>query len=201
MFRLWATTGRILAGPLILAITSCTGGGTRAAPSDSPSAAPSSSASSSPSASPSPEALPKRPVSQARVEGKFRGFGLFSDKIDFTPKCRKGGGCDVVGNAGNVGAVFDFEGHGYVADYSFHETCASGGISTPLEIAEQFKFRISKAAYDENDEWRATQLKVIQRVNSPGAKKTVTGTTSIQTLTCNAIHEKDKGTMSLSERI
>ena len=150
--------------------------------------------------SPIEEELPDLPLSEARVEGTYRGFGLFADRISFVPRCRKGGACDVVGTSNKGGARFEYDG-GYSANYDYDETCASGGLSTGYPITLQWKFKISKAEYDRNDVWRATQLKVVQRANSPGATQTYTGTTTIQTLTCDPLHEKDRGTMSLAGKL
>jgi hypothetical protein len=164
--------------------------------SGSPSTGAATVTASAPSPSPSPD-LPEQPDWAARVEGKFRGSGLFTDAVTMVPRCRHGGKCDVVATSPKGSFKFDFAHKYYSGEDSVHETCSSGGYSTGYEISVQFKFHISRATYI-GDEWRATALDVIERINSPGAKQTFTSATSINTLTCNGYHKKDHGSLVLA---
>lgn len=170
----------------------------------SPSPTPSSSESvatdaTEPSPSPSEAALPNRATYEGRVEGKFRGAGLFSSTVTMVPRCRKGGECDVVGDSPKGGYKFEFAKKSYSAEHTFRETCSVGGYSTPLEINVQYKFRIARAKYID-DTWRATALKVVERVNSPGARQSFTSSTAVNTISCEPYHEKNRGTMVLAGR-
>ena len=122
---------------------------------------------------------------------------MVTDVVTMVPRCRKGGECDVVAQSPKGGYKLNYDRGMYAADDTVHETCSSGGYSTGYDVAVQIKFHIARARYI-RDEWRATALKVVERVNSPGAKQTFTSATTIDTLTCNGYHKKDRGTMVLA---
>jgi hypothetical protein len=164
---------------------------TSAAPASSPTPA------LSPTPSPTESQLPKLPAYGARVEGKFVGSGLFDSQVTFSPHCRRGGACDTIGQSKLGGYKFKYAQKSYTADDTFTQTCSSGGLSTGYPISVDFRFRVAKARYI-HDVWRATKLSATLRANSPGAKKTVTTSTSINTLTCDATHRTDKGSMTLT---
>ena len=174
-----------------------------ASPTPSPISSPSGSPSPmSPAPEPTEEPLPNLPVGDGRVEGKYRGFGLYDDTIVFVPRCNKGGRCDVVGNSRKGTAKFEYANGGYRAEYTVDEECASGGYSTDVDVRIQFKFKIASSDYDRDGVWRAEKLKVLQRVNSPGLSRRFTTSTHIITLTCDPYTQKDRGTMTrLASRV
>ena len=155
----------------------------------SPEASPSEAL--SPSASPSPEKLP---LAEARVAGRYLGGGLGFD-LAFVPKC-KSGPCDVWGVTKKSKSSFDQDGGFYRGGGTFHEDCSAGGVTTDMAIKLRMTMRVSKAEYVK-DVWTATVLDFQARVDSPGAKKSVTSGGYIRTVTCDPVHNKSHGKMFL----
>jgi len=151
---------------------------------------------SSPGASPVVSPAQNPPLSEARVEGLYRGAGFNGTALQMTPKCPEGA-CGVAAKGKGLRVNFTESDGIYRGHIGTNTTCSKGGVSLSLHTSVTFAFR--PAAADLIDGvWRATRLLVLSETSRPSAQKKERHGNTIVTLTCPKVHEKSRGQSSLA---
>lgn len=159
-----------------------------------PDAAPSKTVSQSPPSS----QLADLPLSEARVEGRFRGPGLGGLAFTFEPLCLEGS-CDLRADRGVAALRFEKSDGTYRANDTFLQRCGRGALSFPYSVRQMFRLVVVDAKFVEG-EWRATVLKVTTEHKSPGGSKTLTSGADRVTRTCKGVHKTKTGRAVLEGR-
>ena len=149
---------------------------------------PSAGESVSPSASP----LPKLPLEQARVEGRFLGAGFFGRDLTFSAICASGP-CNAVGEDNEIKVKFKRHGASYEGTVTDHQDCGpSHGLHANIAVHYAYSFKVTKAEYIKG-EWRATAIDTDASMESPGGTASASGSGWSRTLTCKPFHRTGRG--------